>query len=141
MNKKGFTLIELLAVIVILAVIGVIVIPMMMSTINSSRSNALKASALNIVSAAENYCAKMQAEGNIITAHNYNIDETTASELNFSYNKGLKGLVSITSACKVAIEVNDGSNCALKKSDADEFTISNDVSNCNGDNVKISTEE
>jgi len=40
MKKKGFTLIELLAVIVILAVIAIIVTPMVMNTIESSRANS-----------------------------------------------------------------------------------------------------
>ena len=40
MNKKGFTLIELLAVIIIIAIIGLIAIPSVSNIIESSRKNS-----------------------------------------------------------------------------------------------------
>lgn len=54
-NEKGLTLIELLAVIVILAVIAAIAIPSIGNIIENSKYNAVKADALNVLSAANMY--------------------------------------------------------------------------------------
>ena len=37
MNRKGFTLIELLAVIVLIAIIGIITVPNLLNTVDSSK--------------------------------------------------------------------------------------------------------
>ena len=51
--KKGFTLIELLAVIVILAIIGVITVPIIGNVIEESKKQALEASVRGIVEATD----------------------------------------------------------------------------------------
>ena len=51
--KKGFTLIELLAVIVILAIIGVITVPIIGNVIEESKKEALEASVRGIVDATD----------------------------------------------------------------------------------------
>ena len=53
--KKGFTLIELLAVILILGIIALIAIPSVTNIINESKLGAEKATANNMVNAAETY--------------------------------------------------------------------------------------
>jgi len=63
LSVKGFTLIELLAVIVILAVIAIIVTPMIMGTIESSRENSYKTSAQNYANAVDNAIAASMVKG------------------------------------------------------------------------------
>lgn len=55
MNKKGFTLIELLAVIVLIAIVSVIVVPSMLSTVNTTKDASYNMLVKNIVTASENY--------------------------------------------------------------------------------------
>ena len=57
-KRKGFTLIELLAVLVILTVIGLIVVPIIMKTIEDAKKGSYKNSAHGIIQAAENLYAK-----------------------------------------------------------------------------------
>jgi prepilin-type N-terminal cleavage/methylation domain-containing protein len=73
MKRQGFTLIELLAVIVILAVIAIMVTPMIVSTINSAKENAVKASARNYINGIEEYIAAENAKGNYITDNTYEV--------------------------------------------------------------------
>ncbi len=55
LNQKGLTLIELLAVIVILAIVAAIAVPAIGNVIENSRYNAVKADAVNVLSAANIY--------------------------------------------------------------------------------------
>ncbi len=55
MNKKGFTLIELLAVIVIIALIGVLIAPNVINTLESGKESSYKILINNIVTAAKTY--------------------------------------------------------------------------------------
>ena len=128
-NEKGFTLIELLAVIVILAVIAVIVTPMIMGTINSARSSALKSSAQGIVHAAETYCARKQVSGGAFASQSFAINEATAKEVGFSYNTELTGTLAISSDCKVAIAVANANYQATKKQEEDDITVANKAAN------------
>lgn len=50
-NNKGFTLIELLAVIIILAIIAIIAVPRVMSSLKTSKKNALITEARKVISA------------------------------------------------------------------------------------------
>lgn len=54
-NEKGLTLVELLAVIVILGIIAAIAVPAIGNIIENSRYNAVKADAINVLSAANMY--------------------------------------------------------------------------------------
>ncbi|MCG7345005.1 type II secretion system GspH family protein [Sporosarcina sp. ACRSL] len=54
-NEKGLTLVELLAVIVILGIIAAIAVPSIGNIIQNSKLNALKADAINVLSAADLY--------------------------------------------------------------------------------------
>lgn len=62
--KKGFTLVELLGVIVILGIIGLIVTPLVLGTINDSEENVDKMQVEAIKRAAKNYA----------NAHVYTLD-------------------------------------------------------------------
>ena len=55
MNKKGFTLVELLGVIVVLAIIGLITMPIVNKTIKSSKEKAYKAQVKEIEKAAKDW--------------------------------------------------------------------------------------
>lgn len=55
MNRKGFTLIELLAVIILIAIIGIMVAPTLLTTVNSSKEKSYNILIENIVTAAKTY--------------------------------------------------------------------------------------
>lgn len=55
MNKNGFTLIELLGVIVLLAVLGVIIIPKVGNSITNSKNQAYDAQVINIKNSANDF--------------------------------------------------------------------------------------
>lgn len=57
MNKKGFTLVELLGVITVLAVIGLITMPIVNKTIKDSKQRAYNGQVEEIIKAAEDYSA------------------------------------------------------------------------------------
>ncbi|WP_028399378.1 type IV pilin protein [Ectobacillus panaciterrae] len=57
-NEKGLTLVELLAVIVILGIVAAIAVPTIGSVIQKSKENAIKADALQVLSAAKTYVAE-----------------------------------------------------------------------------------
>ncbi|WP_096550735.1 type II secretion system protein [Ureibacillus thermosphaericus] len=54
-NEKGLTLIEVLAVVVILAIVAMIAIPAIGNLIENNRIKAIKADAINVISAAQIY--------------------------------------------------------------------------------------
>lgn len=54
-NEKGLTLIEVLAVVVILAIVAMIAIPAIGGLIENNRIKAIKADAINVISAAQMY--------------------------------------------------------------------------------------
>lgn len=56
--KKGFTLVELLAVITLLAVIGLIAVPVVNRTINSSKEKAYNAQVEEIKNAARSWASE-----------------------------------------------------------------------------------
>ena len=55
MNKKGFTLIELLAVIILVALIGVLVMPTVIDTTNQTKQKSYDILIKNIVTSAQTY--------------------------------------------------------------------------------------
>lgn len=55
MNKKGFTLIELLAVIILVALIGVLVMPTVIDTANQAKQKSYDILIKNIVTSAQTY--------------------------------------------------------------------------------------
>ena len=55
MNRKGFTLIELLAVIVLIAIIGIITVPNLLNTVDSSKEASYDILIKNIITASKTY--------------------------------------------------------------------------------------
>lgn len=92
LNQKGLTLIELLAVIVILAIVAAIAVPAIGNVIENSRYNAVKADAVNVLSAA-----------NIYFTENSDKDWVTASMLKD------QGFLQDAGKMPIATTVNDGS--------------------------------
>lgn len=87
-KENGFTLIELLAVILILGIIALIAIPTVNKIINQANQEAAEASALNIITAAENKYAY-----NLLTGEVLSHVDVTKDKLNYSGEKPLKGMV------------------------------------------------
>lgn len=69
-DEQGLTLVELLAVVVILAIVGLIAFVAIGNVIENSREDAHIANAQQIISAAELY----EASGGDVTATGFNID-------------------------------------------------------------------
>jgi len=67
MKNKGFTLVELLAVIVILGIIAVITIPKINEQVESSKSKAVKSSALSYKKTIDEYILHKQMNKDEIT--------------------------------------------------------------------------
>ena len=65
LNRKGFTLVEVLAVIVIIALLGGIAIPNILSTINNSKNVSEKSMIENIKTATQKLYEEEEFTGNI----------------------------------------------------------------------------
>ena len=77
MNNKGFTLVELLAVIVLVAILGGLAIPNVVSSINNSRKNTFLLDAKRMVSKAEYLISTNMEDRNTVKSggsvkYNYN---------------------------------------------------------------------
>ena len=55
MKNKGFTLLELLGVIMLVAIIGLITLPLSISYIEKSRTSSYRISVQNVMEAAKQY--------------------------------------------------------------------------------------
>ena len=55
MNRRGFTLVELLAVIVIIAIIGVLIVPGILNNVDTAREKSYNTLIKNIVTSAQTY--------------------------------------------------------------------------------------
>ena len=72
-KKKGFTLIELLAVLIIIAVIGLITMPIITNTVNNSKKNACMAGASQYIKTLESRLFEEKLLGNQLTNGKYKI--------------------------------------------------------------------
>ncbi|CCY46782.1 putative uncharacterized protein [Firmicutes bacterium CAG:822] len=141
-NKNGFTLVELLAVIVIIAIIALITTPIVLNVVQSSRENAFKDTAHGLVLAAGTYQAEQQAL-NRDTTLTINYATSSDSEKNLLKTKGTlpdAGELSIDEKGKVTLALwsNDARVCVVKKADAKEVTINeniNDAASCTIANI------
>lgn len=55
MNRKGFTLIELLAVLIIIAILGVLIVPGLLNNVDTAREKSYDTLIKNIVTSAQTY--------------------------------------------------------------------------------------
>lgn len=65
LNRKGFTLVEVLAAIVIIALLGGIAIPNILSTINTSKNKSEEILIENIKTASQELCDEVEFNGEI----------------------------------------------------------------------------
>ena len=91
-NNKGFTLIEVLAVIILIAIIGGIAIPNIMSTINTGKSSSEKTMIANIKTASEQLYEEVENQGllgktdNTEKLHDYDKNGIEKGEITISNN-------------------------------------------------------
>ena len=114
-NKKGFTLVEVLAVIVVLGLIGAIIIPKVVSTINNSKEKSYNISVNNLVKALNGISADKRA--NLISFEGCNIDfdndVNTCTDLDFSGELPTSGSITVDSNGNVNGSVVYGNNSFL----------------------------
>src|SRR5574344_1075829 len=120
--NKGFTLVELLAVIIVLAIIGLITFPIVKNTIEESRKNAALESAESYLRVAEQYVVKnMDEDSNIISGNIFgNLTVTGIS--------ATKGSVTVNSNKQIQLTLLIDGYCFYKAYTDKDFSIS---STCN----------
>lgn len=134
--KKGFTLIELLAVIIILAVLAVIVTPIISNIIKNTKKSAFKQSIIGIISASENYVAKVILEngGAIIYPIEFTCDGNTCTDgnqsLEFAGTVPLSGKVTIAGLKDIYVtNITNGVYCySGDKANLEESNCNYDIS-------------
>ena len=112
MNKKGFTLIEILTVIVVLGLLGAIIIPKVVNTIDSSKKNSDRVSAELLVRALTNIAIDKKA--NLVSFDGCSIDfdndSNTCTDLEYSGKLPTSGSISVDSDGVVNGSVGFGEN-------------------------------
>lgn|SRR5574344_1894863 len=113
MNKKGFTLIEVLAVITIIAVLGLITIPIVSRSIEKSKKKAYRETINSIIEAAKLY----RANNDYDASTNQNIDVT--GELLEYENKTqiLSGTIKFQDGIYIINEIKNENYCAAGTSE------------------------
>ena len=99
MKKNGFTLVEVLAVIVVLGLIGGIIIPKIVSTINNSKENSSKISIELLVKALSNIAIDKKANLVPFSGCSMNFDSgvNTCTDLEYSGKLPTSGSISVDS--------------------------------------------
>lgn len=121
-GKNGFTLVELLAVIVILGVLGTLIIPKVVTSLEESEKSSNLTSAKNLVKAAEYKVSNNNVEGK---NENVIIDFSTHENvdyLDYSGQKPKDGQLIIKSNGKIAMAVKFGDYCYLKSYNSNDIT-------------------
>lgn len=133
-KRKGFTLIELLAVLVILTVIGLIVVPIIMKTIEDAKKGSYKNSAHGIIQAAENlYAKKVIYQDTIIENIEFKYKDgaavvkgdggVTLPKLDFKGLEPTSGSVTIDKDGNIEIAIVYDKYCITKEEDEDTVEI------------------
>ncbi len=129
-NQLGFTLVELLAVIVILAIILLIVMPTVLSIVESVRKQTIVFNAEGLASAVRDGC--LTANSNqvmtpgMIVINNYEInEELTDTDFDIQYLGILPeaGQVYVNENCEVALAVYEDEWCVTKTFAKQELLI------------------
>ncbi len=96
-DKKGFTLIEVLAVVVVLGIIGMIIVPKIVSTINNSKKSSYETSVNNLVNVLSSYAIDMKANLIPFEGCSYNFDSgvNTCSDLEYSGELPTSGSINV----------------------------------------------
>lgn len=95
LNNKGFTLIEVLAVIVIIAILGGIAIPSVLSSINTSKDASYDIMISNIITASSSLYEEIEYDNSIL--YEFDLTGSTSNEIKIvsdSISVNLQTLVS-----------------------------------------------
>jgi prepilin-type N-terminal cleavage/methylation domain-containing protein len=117
----GFTLIELLAVIVILAVIALIVTPMIMGTIESSRQSSAKSSASGYTDAVNQYIVSEVTKDYTTKDDTYDVSYFDMVEI--SGQKPTAGSITIKNGQVDAYQLLFNNYIVTKKSGSDTLIV------------------
>ena len=85
--KKGFTLVELLAVIAIVAVLGIITVPMIMTTVEDSKKAAFTTGAQSVLDTAKTYVTRIEESGDFPKT-GIKVSELKSELKNYDYVSG-----------------------------------------------------
>ncbi|WP_252502826.1 prepilin-type N-terminal cleavage/methylation domain-containing protein [Sporosarcina sp. Marseille-Q4943] len=129
-NEKGLTLVELLAVIVILGIIAAIAVPAIGGIIENSRVKAIKADALNALSAADLYfidkeikeddkpsvkVSELVSSGYLDNAGAFETDEDAAVTISATDSKTIKAFSGSGTNSSVSLEFTNATKEDINK--------------------------
>ena len=86
--KKGFTLVELLAVIAIVAVLGIITVPMLMTTVEEANKSAFTSGAQNVLDTAKTYITRVEETG-ALPDEGISVNELKDELKNYNYIRNI----------------------------------------------------
>ena len=132
-KKNAFTLIELLAVIVLIALLAVIIIPKIQSTVKDAGKSTDEASANGLLRAATNYFMEEKSENNEFNGcvYMYTNSSNTCEGMKYTGANPDSGKLEIKPNGEVVMSVQFGKYCYTKGENADNITVTDyEASSC-----------
>lgn len=123
-KNQGFTLIELLAVIVVLAVIALIVVPLVMSTINDAKKSSFRDSAYGILESTYQYVMIKRTKDYGIKLEE-KIQLPDHSKIKHKGTEPDGGTIWISEEGNIALVMYDNKYCAIKEMNHSEVKVQN----------------
>ena len=107
--RKGFTLVELLAVIAIVAVLGIITVPMVMTTVEEANKSAFTSGAQNVLDTAKTYITRVEETG-ALPDEGISVNELKDELKNYNYISGI--ILKENDGSIIVDGLSDGKYCA-----------------------------